>query len=64
MGRREGHDDRRRASLPDISDQAEIITVDEVPYLCRIDRDRVNTWYPIGDDRTLLEPSPRAYVEE
>jgi len=30
----------------------------------RIDRDRVYAWYPIGDIRTLLVPSLRAYVEE
>ena len=29
-----------------------------------IDRDRVYVWYPIGDIRTLLAPSLRAYVEE
>lgn len=29
-----------------------------------IDQDRVYGWYPIGDDRTLLAPSLRAYVEE
>jgi hypothetical protein len=30
----------------------------------RIDRDRVDAWYPIGDMRTRLAPSLRACVEE
>jgi hypothetical protein len=30
----------------------------------RIDWGSVYTWYPIGDIRTLLAPSLRAYVEE